>query len=361
MRTFCSPANYIQGANILDSHLEVFKALGKNGLIITDSFVWEMTGAKLATQLAAMGLAISKYLFKGESSEEEVAAIKASVAADLDFVIGLGGGKAIDVAKSVANQLNLQIAIVPTTAATDAPTSRISVIYQEDGSFSHYQLLKKNPDLVFVDTAVIVQAPTRFLASGIADGLATFVEVQAIQKGHGKNLVGGSSTLAALAIAEQCEKTLFAEGELALKANEMKVVTPAFENVVEANTLLSGLGFESGGLAAAHALHNAFSVLRSEVHQLTHGEKVAFTTLVQLVLENAPLSRLNQFVKFYQALGLPTTLAEMKLADLSEADLKLVAAHAVNENDTLQQMGLNLTAADIYAAILTLDNYVKSL
>ena len=59
------------------------------------------------------------------------------------------------------------------------------------------------------------------------------------------------------------------------------------ENVVEINTYLSGVGFESGGLAAAHGIQKGFTVI-PELHNALHGEKVAFCTIAQLVLENVP-------------------------------------------------------------------------
>ena len=62
-------------------------------------------------------------------------------------------------------------------------------------------------------------------------------------------MLGQQQTLAGVAIAKKCEETLFADGLQAMAACEAKVVTPALENIVEANTLLSGLGFESGRIS----------------------------------------------------------------------------------------------------------------
>lgn len=124
--------------------------------------------------------------------------------------------------------------------------SVLSVIYSNDGVFDSYRFYTKNPELVLVDTAVCAQAPVRLFASGIADGLATYVEAQAVA---------------------------------------MRKVTPAVEAVVEANTLLSGLGFENGGLAGAHAIHNGFTAIQRNIHHLTHGEKVTYGTLTHMVLE----------------------------------------------------------------------------
>ena len=86
--------------------------------------------------------------------------------------------------------------------------------------------------------------------------------------------------------------TLLEEGEKAMLAAEQHVVTPALERVIEANTYLSGVGFESGGLAAAHAVHNGLTAI-PDAHHYYHGEKVAFGTLTQLVLENAPVEEIE--------------------------------------------------------------------
>ena len=113
-------------------------------------------------------------------------------------------------------------------------------------------------------------------------------------------MLGQRQSLAGVAIAKKCEETLFADGLQAIAACEAKVVTPALENIIEANTLLSGVGFESGGLAAAHAIHNGFTALTGDIHHLTHGEKVAYGTLTQLFLENRPK---EEFGKIYSLLS----------------------------------------------------------
>ena len=91
--------------------------------------------------------------------------------------------------------------------------------------------------------------------------------------------------------------------------------------MVETNTLLSGIGFESAGLAAAHAIHKGFTAIHGDIHYLTHGEKVAYGTLTQLLLENRLKEELDKYITFYKALGLPTTLKEVKLDSVSYEDL----------------------------------------
>lgn len=272
----------------------------------------------------------------------------------------LGGGKAIDTAKALADELQVPVIIAPTIASTDAPASALSVIYSEEGTFEGYRFYHKNPNLVLVDTAVIVNAPAHLFASGIADALATCVEASATFHSNGDNMAGGKSTITAQAIAKACEEIIFNEGIQAFAAVKEKVITSAVDHLVEANTLMSGVGFENGGLAGAHAIHNGFTALSGEIHDLMHGEKVAYGTLVQLVLENRSLEEIRKFLFFYQAIGMPTTLKEMKLDNTEYSDLLRVGELANDDGDTMGNLSKVVSAKNIADAILAVDAIVKS-
>lgn len=125
-----------------------------------------------------------------------------------------------------------------------APCSALAVIYTEKGEFEEYFFFRNNPNLVLVDTGIIAKAPVRFLVAGMGDALSTWIEARACKRSFAKNASHGHSTMAALAIAELCYKTLF-EDSLKAKAACVNVVTQALENIIEANILLSGLGFRA--------------------------------------------------------------------------------------------------------------------
>lgn len=132
------------------------------------------------------------------------------------------------------------------------------------------------------------------------------------------------------------------------------MVTDALERIVEANTYLSGIGFESSGLAAAHAIHNGFTILE-ECHHLYHGEKVAFGTLAQLVLQNSPMEEIETVLGFCQKVGLPVTLAQMGVKEGIEGKIQAVAKATCAEGETIHNMPFPVTADSVYAAILTAD------
>ncbi|MGI6134017.1 MAG: glycerol dehydrogenase, partial [Christensenellales bacterium] len=129
---------------------------------------------------------------------------------------------------------------------------------------------------------------------------------------------------------------------------------PALEEVVEANILLSGLGFESGGLAAAHAIHDGLTVLEG-THKMYHGEKVAFGTLVQLVLENAPEEEINEVLNFCLSVGLPVCLEDIGVDSITPEELKAVAEKACIPEESIHSMPFPVTPDMVEAAILVAD------
>jgi glycerol dehydrogenase len=361
-KVFASPSRYVQGKGVLVTGINHIKALGSQALLLCDDVVWSIVGEAFNENLEKAGLTVTHVPFNGEASTKEIQRVsEIGTSTNCDVIIGLGGGKTIDAAKAISDQLTVPVAVVPTIASTDAPTSALSVIYSETGTFEKYLFYKKNPELVLVDTGVIAKAPCRLLASGIADALATWVEGRSVIEAHGQTMSGAAPTLAAEAIAAKCEAVLFANAFQAMEACRANVVTPALEAVVEANTLLSGIGFESCGLAAAHAIHNGFTALHGEIHTLTHGEKVAYGTLTQLFLENKPKELLDTFISFYQALGLPTTLKELKLENITYEELLKVGKLATQPGETIHQMAASFTAEDVTDALFAVDAYVHSL
>ena len=159
------------------------------------------------------------------------------------MVVGLGGGKAIDVAKVVAKNLNASIVVVPTIASTDSPTSAVAVTYTEEGVFDETIKIGRNPNVVLMDTKVIAQAPVRLFVAGMGDALATYFEARMVTQTRNQNLAGGLPTNAAMSLAKLSYELLISDGYKAKLAVEKGTVNHSVENVIEPNTLLSGLGF----------------------------------------------------------------------------------------------------------------------
>lgn len=358
---FQSPGKYVQGAGVLKELGEETRKLAKNPLVIADDMVWSITSETITKSFKDTDIDFDYEGFNGEASEKEIDRLSEMAKnKGSDAVVGVGGGKTLDTAKAIADILEAPVIIVPTTASTDAPASSLSVIYSESGEFTGYKFYDKNPDLIIIDSQVVVNAPIKLFASGMSDAMATLVEARAALKSHGENMVGGQPTLASIAIAEKCEETLFKYGDSAYRAASQGLVTPHVDAVIEANTLLSGLGFENGGLAAAHAIHNGFTSLSGDIHNLSHGEKVTYGTLVQLVLENASDETLHKYIDFYKGIGMPTTLKEMHLENTSFEDLVKVGELATDPGDTFSNLSDKITPEEIANAILAVNEISTS-
>jgi glycerol dehydrogenase len=352
------PGRYVQGADAMKRLGREISRFGRKAFVISDPFVLDniLPAYRKAIE-EAIDVEIEK--FGGECSDEEIDRLTdLARKAGCDIIAGIGGGKTMDTAKAVAHELKVPVTIVPTIASTDAPCSALSVIYTPDGKFKRYLVLPRNPDLVLVDTYIIAQAPVRLLVAGMGDALATWFEAESCKRKYAGNMTGDIGSMTAYALARLCYETLLEYGVMAKLACEAKVVTPALERVVEANTLLSGLGFESGGLAAAHAIHNGLTVL-PQTHKYYHGEKVAIGTLASLFLTDKPKDTIDEVYSFCESVGLPTTLGEIGLAGVSDEELMKVAEASCKEGETIHNEPVPISPQMVFYSLKSADAYGK--
>lgn len=360
-KIFISPGKYVQGAGELSKLGAYAKTYGANALILISKNGYQRSGAMIEDSFADAGISCMFEYFNGECCMTEIHRLRSIVSEKgCDMVIGIGGGKIFDTAKAVAYYEKKPVVICPTIASTDAPCSALSVIYTDEGVFENYLFLPANPNLVLMDTEVIAASPMRLTIAGMGDALATYYEARACAVSGATTCAGGKIGLAALALAKLCLDTLMEEGIKAKHALRVHACTPAVEKVIEANTLLSGIGFESGGLAGAHAIHNGLTVLE-ECHSMYHGEKVAFGTITQLMLENVPQEELAAVVSWCIELGLPVTLGELGVKEITSEKIMAVAEAACAENDTLHNMPFEVTPKLVYDAILAADSYGRAM
>lgn len=361
--TIISPNRYVQGRGELKNLPEHAKKLGKKLFVIISASGLKRVRDLLEKSFENTGMELVFEEFQGECCETEIKRLGSRFQENkCDLVVGVGGGKIHDSAKAAAYYQGAPVVIIPTIASTDAPCSALSVIYSETGVFERYLFLNSNPDLVLVDTDIIAAAPSRLLVSGMGDALATYFEARAVAASGALSCAGGKPTKGALALAKLCYETLLEDGVKAKLAVEAGACTQAVENIIEANTYLSGIGFESGGLAGAHAIHNGLTVIK-DCHHLYHGEKVAFGTLTQLVLENAGQESLEEVIGFCMDVGLPTTFAELGMARPDKDLLMEAAVRACSPDDTLVNMPFEVTPEMVYAAMVGADalgRYFKS-
>jgi glycerol dehydrogenase len=318
----------VQGPGALEALGPLLAEHGTHPLVIGDAFVLDLLGERVRTLLSDHGLSASYRVLTGEitaTTADELAAPGADVdTATVDVVVGLGGGKSLDAAKAVALRLDRPVVTVPTIASNDSPTSAAVAMYDDRHVMVGVDRLRVNPAAVVVDTELVVAAPVAFLRAGVGDAIAKRYEARGCLDGSGLTPLGTRPLLTGVAIADACFATIRRHAVAGLRDCEAGRVTPDVEALVEAVVLMSGLGFENGGLSLAHSLTRGLMPARGASAAL-HGQHVAWALLVQREAEGADEEELGELTGFLADVGLATRLADLGLVDATAEEIEEIA------------------------------------
>ncbi|MEW6494027.1 MAG: iron-containing alcohol dehydrogenase family protein, partial [Cyanobacteriota bacterium] len=270
-----------------------------------------------------------------------------------DLIIGVGGGKALDTAKLLAHQCKLPIVTIPTSGATCAAWTALSNIYSDEGAFLYDVPLDRCPDLLILDYSLIQTAPQRTLVAGIGDALAKWYEASVSSGSSPVTLI-----IAAVQQARVLRDILFQKSADALK----QPGSETWREVIDATVLLAGVIGGLGGAqcrtVAAHAIHNGLTHIPA-AHNALHGEKVAYGILVQLRLEEMlqgnqlAASARQQLLKFYAEIGLPQTLEDLGLGNITLAQLRQAAKIACSPNSDIHRLPFPVVPEQLLAAMVS--------
>ncbi len=355
-KVLIAPRRYVQGPDVLKEAGSLVSVLGKKPMILWDSTVKGIVGDTLLTSMKKAGLEVVDVDFMGDSTKPEAERVTQIVKSQgADICIAVGGGKTLDTVKAAAAFTHTKVVTIPTIASNDSPTSSYTVWYDEEGNFINFESWGVNPDLVMVDTKVIANAPVRAFVAGMGDGLGTWVEADACSQVTAPNLAGGTSTQVAMAIAKLCYEVIMEHGVNAMKAVEKNTLNDAVEKVVEANILMSGLGFESAGVATAHMVANCLPSF-PECHGLMHGEEVGFGVITQLCLDkNFDDAERKRIVDFEIAVGLPVTFADIGLEGVERERLKVIGDVCGAEGSLAKNHPFEVTSDSVVEAMIAAD------
>jgi glycerol dehydrogenase len=354
-RIFAGPGKYIQGLGAIGDVGKHAKALGGRAYAIGGPTGISLVkdGLKTSLREESVELVGIDSTIK-ECTHEAIKRLSREAEGSADLIIGVGGGRAVDTAKAVAWTLRLPVIAVPTQCATNADVTGLSVVYTEKHEFVEYMFSPRHPDVVIVDTDIVGRAPFRFFVPGMGDALASKFEGEACKASNSLNLLGGLATDAGLALAHLCFDNFMKYGALAKQSIQIGAVTPAVEKIIESIKLLSGIAGETCGLAAAHAIHNGFTIMPGL--KAEHGEIVAFATIVQMILECRPPEEIRHLTDWCLEIGLPTTLDDLGIGNITHEDLMRAADKACDPTDTMGNMPFPVTPKMTRDAILLADS-----
>lgn len=319
---------YVQGYGELN-HLKKHAGwMGESFLVIASAN--RLRDLRAQMEKAMEGLKLTFAQFDGECSWEAVRKLEEMAEqCGAQAVLGVGGGKVADTAKLVAYRRGLYVAVIPTVSASDASTSAVSLVYRQDGTVEDVVSFPSSPDLVLVDTEVLIKAPVRLFVAGMGDALSTYIGGKVCQDHYYHNHFAAKGTQAALALAKLSYDLLMRWGRQAKLAAEARAVTHAFNAVTEVNILMSGLGFENNGSASDHSFYFGTLGLPGREEKVYHGEGVAFSTCCQLIMQGSENEELDEVYRFCRDVGLPITFADMGLDNLDEQEMRLMTEGAL--------------------------------
>ncbi len=349
-----APARVLRGSQALADAGEAIAKLGDRPLVVGGNATLSTLAPQLQRTLKQQKLSYADASYSPDCSEASLATLRDAVNThQADLIIGIGGGKALDTAKLLAYQCQLPVVTIPTSAATCAAWTALSNIYSDQGAFLYDVSLDRCPDLLILDYSLIQTAPQRTLVAGIGDALAKWYEA---------SVSSGTSTatlmIAAVQQARVLRDILFQKSADALK----EPGSEAWRDVVDATVLLAGVIGGLGGAqcrtVAAHAVHNGLTY-SPEAHQALHGEKVAYGILVQLRLEEMvqgnqlAASARQQLLKFYTDMGLPQTLNDLGLGNITLAQLQKAADIACSPSSDIHRLPFEVMPEQLMAAMVS--------
>ncbi|NER04127.1 MAG: iron-containing alcohol dehydrogenase family protein [Okeania sp. SIO3C4] len=349
-----APTQIIRGKNSLAKSGEAIAHLGTNPLIVGGDRSLNIIQPHLGPLLQNHHLKFTQANYGSDCSEASLANLRQIVTTQkADLIIGIGGGKALDTAKLLAHQSHLPIVTIPTSAGTCAAWTALSNVYSDQGAFLYDVSLARCPDLLILDYNLIKTGPPRILVAGIGDAIAKWYEAS-VSSGHSEQTM----IVAAVQQARVLRDILFQKSTVALQQPDGET----WQEVVDATVLLAGLIGGIGGAqcrtVAAHAVHNGLTHL-SASHGTLHGEKVAYGILVQLRLEEMlqgnqlAMTARQQLLKFYDEIGLPKTLGDLGLGEITLSELWSAAEVACHDNSDIHRLPFRVVPEQLVAAMVS--------
>jgi len=313
------PREVIVGKNVLGRIGEVCARLGYTGmaLVVSGPVTYPLAGEPVAKSVVKAGLKVDHVIAK-ESTEVVVTHVIGSIKrTKASIVLGVGGGKDIDVAKLASAKASVPFMSIPTAGSHDGIASPYASI---KGGSRPYSIRAQAPVAILTDIDVIADSPYNLLAAGCADIVAKFTAVKDWQLAHKlKNeYYGDYAAELALMSAELVTKN----AKEILKRN-IEGVRTVVEALISCGVAMSIAGSSRPCSGSEHLFSHALDIVAGETS--LHGERTGVGAILCAYLQGSNWEAIRAFLK---EIGAPSTAKELNVSS-EQLVRALMMAHSL--------------------------------
>lgn len=344
------------GEHAFEAFRDEMGKYGKKAAVVYGEKAWKASREYVVPALLKAGIHLERELPYGhEATYGNVERIVSdSGVQSADMILAVGGGKCIDTVKLAADRMGKVVFTIPTIASNCAPVTKISIMYNEDGSFKDIPRLNHVPAHCFINPNMILSAPVRYLWAGIGDAMAKHVESQWSAKA-GEHLDFGSEL--GIISGRMCFYPLLESGKQAYEdakaGNISEALQSAILNIIISPGIVSVSAHPNYNGGIAHALFYGLTSRKHIEENHLHGEVVSYGTLVNLMVDQ-DMEKLKQTYELNRSIGLPVCLGDL---ELTREDSLEDVLDVVMENQELTYTPYPVTREMIHEAILALEDY----
>ena len=332
------PKRVVIGNNILDTlgaHLRELFGQGLQVLVVTGPHVANILYPRIRQVLEDSGFSVS-HIIAATSKVEEAERVADEAAKDrVDIVLGLGGGKSIDLAKYAAAKSGKEMVSVPTAPSHDGITSPFVSL---KGFERPYSKPAKPPKLIFLDIGVLASSPPRLVAAGFGDLIGKYTAVLDWRLAHKLRGEYYGAYAASLALMSAKHVSAYAREIGLMKAEGVRALVEA---LVSSGIAMCIAGSSRPASGSEHLFAHALEMVSR--NPPLHGEAVGVGTIMMSYLHGKNWRAVRRLLL---AAGAPVNAKQLGVSDDEVVEALTRAASIRPERYTiLGERGLTRDAA----------------
>ncbi|PSP89000.1 NAD(P)-dependent glycerol-1-phosphate dehydrogenase [Halobacteriales archaeon QS_4_69_34] len=338
------PRNVVVGHGVLDSTVEAVSELHLGGrpLVVTSPTPREIAADRVVEAFTAAGAEPATVVVEAASFAAVERVVETARAEEAGFLVGVGGGKAIDIAKMASDSLSAGFVSVPTAASHDGIVSGRGSVPEGD---TRHSVAAEPPLAVVADTEIIADAPWRLTTAGCADIISNFTAVRDWQLAHRLQGVPYSEYAGALS---RMTAELLVERADSIKQGLEESAWIVVKALVSSGVAMSIADSSRPASGAEHLFSHQLDRLAPGT--ALHGHQVGVGALLTEYLHTGREGRWRDARAALRRIGAPTTAAELGV-ESETVVAALASAHEIRDRYTILGDGISEAAAHEAAAV----------